>query len=99
MRVTIRVQPGAGRTAVGGEVARPDGEAALVVRVNARAVDGKATEAALRAVAEALQLRRRDVALVHGATSRTKLIEIDVSAAGGPAVRARLAALRGETSH
>ena len=46
MRVTIRVRPGSARPGVGGE---HDG--ALVVRVSARAVDGKATEAALAAVA------------------------------------------------
>jgi uncharacterized protein YggU (UPF0235/DUF167 family) len=49
---------------------------ALVVRVAARAVDGAATEAALRAVARALGVRRRDVALVTGATSRDKLVEV-----------------------
>ncbi|SEP00779.1 hypothetical protein SAMN05660991_02775 [Trujillonella endophytica] len=67
----MRVRPGAGRTAVGGS---HDG--ALVVRVSAPAVDGRATEAALAAVAEALGLRRRDVELVTGATSRTKVIAV-----------------------
>jgi Uncharacterised ACR, YggU family COG1872 len=49
VRVTIRVKPGSARAGVGGE---PDG--ALVVRVRERAVDGKATAAALAAVAAAL---------------------------------------------
>jgi uncharacterized protein YggU (UPF0235/DUF167 family) len=71
VRVALRVRPGAGRTAVGGS---HDG--ALVVRVAARAVDGRATEAALAAVASALGVRRREVALVSGATSRTKVIEV-----------------------
>ncbi|RBY79743.1 DUF167 domain-containing protein [Blastococcus sp. TF02A-26] len=71
MRVALRVRPGAGRTAVGGS---HDG--ALVVRVAAPAVDGRATEAALTAVASALGLRRRDVVLVTGATSRTKVVEV-----------------------
>jgi uncharacterized protein YggU (UPF0235/DUF167 family) len=48
-----------------------------VVSVTARPVDGKATEAALRAVAEAFDVRRRDVALVSGAASRDKIVEID----------------------
>jgi len=65
------VRPGASRTEVGG-----DHDGALVVRVSARAVDGKATEAALRALAAALQVRPADVRLVHGATSRTKVVEI-----------------------
>ncbi|MCU1618716.1 MAG: hypothetical protein JWR66_2380 [Modestobacter sp.] len=72
MRVTIRVRPGAGRTAVRGE---HDG--ALVVRVAARAVDGRATEAALAAVAEAFGVRRPAVTLVTGATSRTKVVDVD----------------------
>lgn len=71
MRVVIRVRPGSSRTIVGGE---HDG--ALLVRVGARAVDGKATEAALRALAEALGVRRADVRLVSGATSRTKIVEV-----------------------
>jgi uncharacterized protein (TIGR00251 family) len=71
MRFAVRVRPGAGRTAVGGS---HDG--ALVVRVSAPAVDGRATEAALAALASALGVRRRDVVLVTGATSRTKVVEV-----------------------
>ena len=72
MRVVIRVKPGSGRTVVGGRY-----DDALVVRVSERAVDGKATDAALRALADALGVRRADVRLVTGATSRTKIVEID----------------------
>lgn len=72
MRLTVRVRPGASRDAVGGS---HDG--ALVVRVSARAVDGKATEAALAAVADAFGVRRRDVALVSGTTSRTKVVDVN----------------------
>ena len=50
---------------------------ALVVRVTQPAVDGRATEAALVAVAEALGLRRRDIRLRRGATSRDKVVVID----------------------
>ena len=84
MRVTIRVRPGAGRTAVGGSF-----DDALVVRVSARAVDGQATQAAL-AVARAFGVRRRAVTLVSGATSRTKVVDV---AGGEPAVLHRLLAL------
>jgi uncharacterized protein YggU (UPF0235/DUF167 family) len=41
------------------------------------AVDGRATEAALAAVADALGVRRRQVTLVTGRTSRTKVLEVD----------------------
>jgi len=76
VRVTIRVRPGSGRTAVGGSY-----DGALVVRVPERAVDGRATAAALAALASALGLRPREVTLVAGATSRTKVVEIPESAA------------------
>jgi uncharacterized protein (TIGR00251 family) len=72
VRLAIRVRPGASREAVGGAY----GDAAVVVKVNARAVDGKATEAALRAVADAFGVRRADVRLVSGQTSRDKVVEI-----------------------
>jgi uncharacterized protein len=72
MRITIRVRPGSARPGVGGE---HDG--ALVVRVSARAVDGKATEAALAAVAGSFGVRRSSVRLVSGASSRTKVVDID----------------------
>ena len=72
MRVTIRVRPGSARPGVGGE---HDG--ALIVRVSARAVDGKATEAALTAVADSFGVRRSAVCLVSGASSRTKIVDID----------------------
>lgn len=82
VRITIRVRPGSARPAVGGEHA-----GALVVRVSARAVDGKATEAALAAVAAAFGVRRDDVSLVAGASARTKIVEV---AGGDPRVLADL---------
>ncbi|MFC6086618.1 DUF167 domain-containing protein [Sphaerisporangium aureirubrum] len=72
MRVAIRVRPGASRESVGGSY----GADAIVVKVSARAVDGKATEAALRAVASAFGVRRADVRLISGAASRDKVVEI-----------------------
>jgi hypothetical protein len=52
-------------------------DGALVVRVSAPAVDGRATEAALAAVAEAFGVRRAAVTLVTGATSRSKVVDVD----------------------
>jgi uncharacterized protein YggU (UPF0235/DUF167 family) len=77
MRATIRVRPGSGRTVVGGRY-----DEALVVRVRERAVDGRATEAALCALADALGVRRAGVGLVSGTTSRTKIVEFDDAVAG-----------------
>jgi uncharacterized protein YggU (UPF0235/DUF167 family) len=72
MRIAIRVRPGATRTRVGGTYGT-----ALVVKVAARPVEGKATEAALAALAAALGVRRRDVRLISGASSRDKVVEVD----------------------
>ncbi len=74
-RVAVRVRPGASRTRVGGSYGS-DVDVRLVVAVTARAVEGAATAAVLAAVAEALGVRPRQVTLVHGSTSRDKLVEI-----------------------
>lgn len=74
--VPLRVRPGASRTVVGGRYGEGE-DAALVVRVTARAVGGAATEAALVAVAKAFGVRRRHVRLVTGATARAKVVAID----------------------
>jgi uncharacterized protein len=78
MRLRVRVKPGASRTKVGGEYgeALPGQGGTLVVFVAQRAVDGAATEGVLKAVAKAFGLRRADVDLVRGHTSRTKELEL-----------------------
>jgi uncharacterized protein len=87
MRITLWVRPGSPRPGVGGE---HDG--ALVVRVSARAVDGRATAAALAAVADAFGVRRQAVTLVAGAASRRKIADVP---GADPAVLDRLLAQRG----
>jgi uncharacterized protein len=79
MRIAIRVRPGSARPRVGGE---DDG--ALIVRVSAQEVDGKATEAAVAAVADSFGVRRNAVRLVSGASSRTKIVDIDTDVSSRP---------------
>ena len=74
--ITIRVHPGASRARVGRIRAEPGHEAVLGVWVTQRAVDGKATEAALGVVAAALGVRRRSVRLVTGARTRVKVVAV-----------------------
>ena len=84
MRLTVWVRPGSARPGVGGE---HDG--ALVVRVTARAVDGRATAAALAAIADAFGVRRHAVTLVAGEASRRKIVDVT---GADPAVLDRLRA-------
>jgi uncharacterized protein len=73
--VAVRVRPRASRTAVGGGHAGAHGPA-IVVAVKEPAVDGRATKAALNAVAKALGLGRGQVRLHTGERSRDKLFTI-----------------------
>lgn len=89
VRLALRVKPGAARARVGGSYGDTG---ALVVAVTERAVDGKATAAALRALARALGVPGSAVTLVSGAASRDKVVEV----ADPPAdLAARIEALRG----
>ena len=75
VRIAVRVKPAASRAAVGGRHDGPYGPA-LIVAVNAPAVDGRATEAAVRAVARALGVRAAELTVRLGETSRDKLLEL-----------------------
>ncbi|WP_117208288.1 DUF167 domain-containing protein [Allorhizocola rhizosphaerae] len=73
--IAVRVKPGASRTRVGGRHDGPHGSA-VVLAVQERAVDGRATEAARRALAEALGVSKADVSLRSGAAARDKLFTV-----------------------
>lgn len=92
--VAVRVKPGASRTRVGGRHDGPHGPA-LVVAVTAPAVDGRATEATRRALAEALGVRPAAVSLRAGAASRDKLFTV---ADPAPDLAGRLGVLRDGTA-
>jgi uncharacterized protein len=80
MTIAVRVKPGSSRVRVGGCFAGPYGSA-LVIAVNPPAVDGRATEAARLALAQALAVRPAAVVLRSGAASRDKLFLVDGPAA------------------
>jgi uncharacterized protein (TIGR00251 family) len=65
------VQPGAKRS----EVVGLHGER-LKIRIAAPALDGRANDALIAFVTEALRVPRRDVSLVSGERSRDKLIAV-----------------------
>jgi uncharacterized protein YggU (UPF0235/DUF167 family) len=67
----VRVTPGARAASV-----TPDGDI-IRISVNARAVDGAATEAARDALARSLGVAKTRLTLLRGATSREKLFRLD----------------------
>lgn len=69
--LSLKVIPGAPRSEVLGWLGD-----AVKVKVKAPPVEGKANEALLRFLAEALDLAPRHLALVRGDTSRLKVIRI-----------------------
>lgn len=93
-RGAVRVTPGARRDHVGGQVpaTRPGDPPALLVRVSAKPIEGRATNAVEIALARALGVSRRQVHVVRGMASRDKLVEISD---GPPDLAARWAKLLG----
>ncbi len=72
----VRVSPGSQMTTVGGRYGDAE-PPVLVVRVAARAVEGKANDAVVRALADAFAVPRGGIRIVSGHTSRTKLVEVE----------------------
>lgn len=83
VRLEVRAKPRASKTRILG----PRG-GALEVSLAAPPVDGAANDELVRALADALEVPRRQVALLRGESSRLKLVE--VSGLSAEEVRARL---------
>jgi hypothetical protein len=71
VRFSVRLQPRASKN----EIAGLQG-VSLKVRVTAPPVDGLANEALIEFLSEALNISRRNVCIVSGHSSRTKVVEI-----------------------
>ena len=67
----VRVIPRAARSQIAGVR-----DSALLVRLNAPPVDGAANEALITLIAQALDIPRRHVSIVSGASSRTKRLRV-----------------------
>jgi len=81
--LAIRVQPRAKRTEVAGER-----EGAIVIRVSAPPVEGKANEAVCKLIAKRLGVPARAVRILRGETGRDKVVRVD--GMDGEAARAAL---------
>ncbi|MEO0822300.1 MAG: DUF167 family protein [Pseudomonadota bacterium] len=92
LRLRVRVTPRGGRDSVDGPGVDADGRAHLRVRVAAPPAEGAANTAVCACLAKAFGVPRRAVALVAGAASRVKTVEI---AGPGAELALRAAALVG----
>jgi uncharacterized protein len=71
-RVALRVQPRSRKNEIAGERA-----GALLVRVTAPPVDGRANDAVCRLIAKRLGVPPSRVSIVRGGSSRDKLVEVE----------------------
>lgn len=70
--VAVKVTPGAKRNQVAGLA-----NGVLRVKIAAKAIDGKANDALVKYIAEIFGVRRRNVAIIKGLTSRDKVLAIE----------------------
>ena len=77
MRFPVRLTPKGGRDAIEGWMDGPDGAKVLRVRVAAAPEAGKANDALIALLAEALAVAKRNVRIAGGETVRTKWIEVE----------------------
>jgi uncharacterized protein YggU (UPF0235/DUF167 family) len=75
VRVSVRVYPGSRRAGIGGRYGSGE-PPVLIVRVTARAVDGRANEAVIEAIATAFSVPARRVRVLVGLHRRDKLLEV-----------------------
>ena len=71
-RIAVRVQPGAKRDEIAGQR-----RGALLVRVTAPPMEGKANDAMRKLLAKRLGIAPGRVSIVRGASARDKVVEID----------------------
>lgn len=86
VRIDLRVTPRASKNAIDGV---RDGR--LVIKVTAPPVDAAANEAVIALIAGQLDVPKRQIAIVIGATGRSKTIEI--AGVSEAAIRSRLSGI------
>ncbi len=89
MRIAVRLSPRARADRLDGVIRAADGTPVLKVSVTAPPAEGRANDALLHLLANACGVPRRDVSLVAGEKSRSKIVHV---AGKGPLLMQRLAA-------
>ncbi len=73
IRLSVRVTPGAKRSALDGQW----NDTHLKIALQAPAVDGKANEALIEFLSKRLEVKKKNIFIVTGQTSRYKIIKIE----------------------
>jgi uncharacterized protein (TIGR00251 family) len=76
VRLALRLTPRASRNGVDGIVADAEGRPLLKLRLVAPPVEGAANEALIAFLAKTLALRKADIAIRSGETSRVKILHL-----------------------
>lgn len=74
VRLAVQIQANAKKTEVIGVL-----DDALKIKLHAQPIEGKANEALIRFLSDALGVPRSAIALTHGQTNKRKLLEIAAS--------------------
>jgi uncharacterized protein (TIGR00251 family) len=77
LSIALRVTPRGGRDGIDGIEMLADGRPVVKVRVRAIAEGGEANRAVMAVLAKALGVRKIDVRILAGATSRLKQVAVD----------------------
>ena len=76
VRLALRLTPRASRTGVDGITQDAEGRPLLKLRLAAPPVDGAANAALIALLAKTLSLRKADITIRSGETSRTKVLHL-----------------------
>jgi hypothetical protein len=76
VRLALRLTPRASKNGVDGIVSDADGRPLLKLRLIAPPVEGAANEALIAFLAKALSLRKADITIRTGETSRVKILHL-----------------------
>ena len=82
MKLAVKVTPGASRSEIIGWEQDPHAGRVLKLRIAAPPVDGKANKEVAAFLAKRLGVPKSSIELLHGDSSRVKLINIPDAAAG-----------------
>lgn len=76
VRLSVRVTPRASRSELQGAVTGADGKVSLRIRLTASPHDGEANEALIALLSKELGMRKSDISIHSGHSSRLKIVHL-----------------------